>query len=270
MIVFPNAKINLGLHIVEKRPDGFHNIETIFYPVKGLTDVVEATPDDRFSFARTGIEIDGRPEDDLCVRAYKLMAARYGIPPVNMSVHKLIPPGAGLGGGSSDAAFVIQMLNDMFSLKTEKENLKKLAAESGSDCAFFIENRPCFAAGRGELLAPISVDLSGYRLLIVKPDIYVSTGEAYSKAKPEKPDNDLRNLMKLPVGEWRNLLINDFEKSVFAIRPEIGEIKRKMYDSGAEYASMSGSGASVFGLFKGDIPDTKIFSENYFVYSGYV
>jgi 4-diphosphocytidyl-2-C-methyl-D-erythritol kinase len=253
MIVFPNIKLNLGLHVVAKRADGYHNIETVFYPVEGLSDVVEIVPCKTFIFKQSGINVEGVEEDNLCVKAYRLLAEKFDIPPVEIHLHKTVPTGAGLGGGSSDAAFTLLCLNRLFNLNLDAETLKSFAFRLGSDCAFFILNRPSFASGRGEILKEISLDLQRFSLLIVKPQTQVGTAEAYAGIIPRKPAESLFEVISSPVNTWKNRLINDFESSVFRRFPEIKIIKNQLYEAGAIYASMSGSGASVFGLFEQNV-----------------
>jgi 4-diphosphocytidyl-2-C-methyl-D-erythritol kinase len=260
MISFPCAKINLGLNIISKRSDRYHNIETVFYPVHELTDVLEIVESDRFSFTQTGVRIDSATADNLCVKAYGILNRDFRLPPVSIHLHKIIPFGAGLGGGSADASLTIVSLNDIFDLGVSREQLKVYAAAAGSDCAFFIDNVPSFASGRGELLEPVDLNLSGLYLLLVKPDIHVSTGEAYRHVIPHIPGMPISEIIKLPVDEWRNKLCNDFEKSIFYLYPAIADIKYKMYELGAVYSSMSGSGATVFGLFR-EKPDHSMFED---------
>lgn len=248
MICFPNAKINLGLNVTEKRPDGYHNIETIFYPIP-VKDALEVVPAREFSFSQTGIAIDGPSEKNLVIKALNLLKEEFNIPPLEIHLLKAIPFGAGLGGGSSDAAFMLKLLNDFCNLGLEVDRLEALAASIGADCPFFIRNKPVFASGIGNLFSEVEVSLKGYTLCLVKPDIAVSTPEAYSLVKPAFPEVGIKEIVSKPIAEWRNLLVNDFEKSVFARYPQIEMIKETMYDSGAIYASMSGSGSSVFGLF---------------------
>jgi 4-diphosphocytidyl-2-C-methyl-D-erythritol kinase len=252
MILFPNCKINLGLHVVSKRTDGFHNIETIFYPVPfyDALEIIRAS-DDVFDFHATGLAIPGENGHNLCARAFKLLQPAFKLPMVKMHLHKVIPMGAGLGGGSSDGAFTLKLLNQLFDLGQDKEQLMFFARELGSDCSFFIENRPLFAYERGDRFESTQIDLSGLTLLLVFPGLHVSTAEAYSEVVPVKPEKSLKELMKLPVEQWKDLLVNDFERPVFKKRPVIGEIKQKLYDAGALYASMSGSGSAVYGLFSG-------------------
>ncbi len=258
MIAFPNAKINLGLHITEKRPDGYHNLETVFYPVP-LTDALEITGG-HGALHVSGIEVAGSPDDNLVMKAYRLLQREFSLPPVDIYLHKHIPSGAGLGGGSADAAFMLKMLNERFALGLTVELLEAYAATLGADCAFFIRNAPTFAEGIGNLFSPIDVSLKGYRLCIVKPEVFVSTRDAFARIRPHRPEFLLREVIGRPISEWRDALVNDFEESVFPQFPVIGEIKAEMYRQGAVYASMSGSGSSVFGLFRADsvCPDFQV------------
>lgn len=252
MICFPNAKINIGLLVTEKRPDGYHNIETLFYPTK-LYDVLEIVEDKRseqaYSWSCSGIPIDGKAEDNLCLKALMLLKQDYEIPPVKIHLHKVIPFGGGLGGGSADAAFTLTTLNDMFSLNISNAKLIEYAAIIGADCAFFIQNSACIATGIGNVLQQYSLSLSGKFLLLVKPDIHISTPEAYSGIKPKLPKQSLAQSLSQPIDTWKENVINDFEHSVFPNHPAIKAIKDKMYEEGAVYASMTGSGATVFGIF---------------------
>lgn len=250
MLVFPNAKINLGLHVIAKRTDGFHDIETVFYPVKGLVDILEILPDNALSLRQSGIAIEGSQDDNLCIKAYKMLAADFELPAVQIFLHKIIPAGGGLGGGSADASFTLSCLNKLFDLNLDVKTLKSYARRLGSDCAFFIDNQASTASGRGEILMPLSVNLQGLSLFLVKPDVHVNTAEAYSGITPRKPDEALAEIIADSVNTWKGRLVNDFETSVFRRFPEIGVIKNKLYDAGAIYAAMSGSGATVFGLFE--------------------
>lgn len=253
MITYPNAKINLGLNITEKRPDGYHNLETVFYPIP-LQDALEVKPldgENEYLLKIAGTQITGEPEDNLVIKAYRLLKQDYHhLPSIDIHMFKHIPTGAGLGGGSSDAAFMLKLLNEKFSLHISVSQLEEYAARLGADCAFFIQNKPVFASGIGNIFEPIELSLKGYYLVLVKPDIFVSTKEAYALVKPQKPQLSLKDIIHKPIEEWKNTMVNDFEKSVFHKFPEIAAIKDKLYDMGAIYASMSGSGASVFGLFK--------------------
>lgn len=251
MISYPNAKINIGLNVVERREDGYHNIETVFYPI-GLHDVLLVEPSETctdYSFSNSGINISGDPDDNLIIKTYRLIQEYYEIPPVDISLLKQIPFGAGLGGGSSDAAFMLKTLNELFELKITTEKLEELAAKLGADCPFFIQNEPVFATGIGNIFTPIELSLQGYWLLLVKPDVYVSTPIAYAGVTPAKPETPLPELLKLPIEEWKEKVVNDFEPSVFTKFPKIKELKEEIYKMGAKYASMSGSGSSVYGIF---------------------
>lgn len=255
MIVFPNIKINLGLSITEKRPDGYHNLETVFYPV-ALEDALEirALPeaDKKITLHQYGMEIAGNPEDNLVAKAYSLLDKEFHLPPVEIHLYKHIPSGAGLGGGSSDAAFMLKLLNGHFHLNLSEEQLEIYAATLGADCAFFIKNKPVYAEGIGNIFSPIELSLKGYQIMIVKPDVFVSTREAFANIHPHHPEYPVKEVIRRPVAEWKDILINDFEASVFPQHPVIGEIKQELYNQGALYASMSGSGSSVFGLFAPD------------------
>ncbi|MCA5006377.1 4-(cytidine 5'-diphospho)-2-C-methyl-D-erythritol kinase [Sphingobacterium bovistauri] len=249
MISFANAKINLGLSITEKRPDGYHNIETIFYPVQ-LYDVLEYNEAPEFSFEAYGIDIpDGG--DNLCTKAYDLLKKDFpNIPTLSIKLLKNIPVGAGLGGGSSDAAFVLKGLNVLRKLNLTSEQLKSYANRLGADCAFFIENKPLFAEGIGTKFSEVKVDLSQYFIVIVKPEIHISTAEAYSNITPQIPKVDLKRAIQLPIQEWKYYISNDFEIGIFDKHPIIQQVKNLLYEKGALYASMSGSGSAVYGIFE--------------------
>lgn len=263
MICFPNAKINIGLNIVEKRPDGFHNIETIFYPID-LKDVLEFVESDSMAFNNSGIAVDGDMDSNLCIKAYNILAKNHDLPKINIHLHKVIPFGAGLGGGSSDAAFMLNALNTHFDLNLTTDELKSYASEIGSDCAFFVENTPAFARGKGNMLNSISLDLKGYYLVLINPGIHISTPEAYANVVPQYPETSLKELIKRPIETWEDCICNDFENSIFPKYPEIKEIKDKLYRQGAVYAAMSGSGSSVFGIFKEPIDIKDEFSDCFF------
>ena len=254
MIVRPNCKINLGLNVVRKRIDGYHDIETVFYPAS-LSDVIEiqSSEDGVFHFSSSGLKIPGDSSSNLCVQAYNLMNAHFGIPPVTIRLEKIIPMGSGLGGGSSDGAFTLKALNEIFHLNLSNDQLKAFASRLGSDCTFFIDNLPAFAQGRGEKLEAVRLSLDGTFLMIVIPHVHISTSEAYAMIEPERPAISLREIVKTPVPEWKLKMVNDFEKPVIKKFPLIGKIKDLLYDKDALYASMSGSGSSVYGLFK-EIP----------------
>jgi 4-diphosphocytidyl-2-C-methyl-D-erythritol kinase len=271
MITFPNAKINLGLNVVEKRTDGYHNLETVFYPVplEDALEVVVAERAEGVTLSQTGIVLAGDCEDNLVVKAYRLLEREgYRLPAVDIFLHKGIPSGAGLGGGSADATFMLRMLNSSFSLNISDQQLENYSSRLGADCAFFVKNQPTFAEGIGDIFSPIELSLKGSRIVIVKPDIFVSTREAFSKITPQRAELSPREVVQRPVEEWRELLRNDFEASVFAIHPEIGYVKQQLYDAGAIYASMSGSGSSLFGIFApGSDPVLPAFPEGTFRFS---
>ena len=255
MTTYPNCKINLGLHVVGKRPDGYHDLETIFLPVHDLTDTLTIEPSDTLQMVQEGIVLDNVPEDNLCIKAWRLLHDEFDIPAVSIRLKKNIPFGAGLGGGSADAAFTLKMLNEMFVLGLGVADLERRAARLGADCAFFIQNRPAYATGIGDVLEPIECKVEGgeWKVVIEIPENeHVSTKEAYAGLNREffgtvRPD--LREAVKQPIGEWRRLIINDFEASVFPNHPAIAALKEDMYARGALYASMTGSGAAVFGIF---------------------
>ena len=257
MLTNPIAKINLGLNIVERRPDGYHNLETVFYPVP-ICDTLEVFEmDEQFpstvncDLKVTNIHIDGDEQRNLVVRAYNLLKQDFpSLPRVHTHLYKGIPTQAGMGGGSSDCGFMITLLNNMFGLELTDEQMINYSARLGADCAFFILNKPCYAEGIGEKLEPIALDLSGWYLAVVRPAIPVSTKEAFSLITPQHPAINCRDIVMQSVETWRDRLANDFERSVFALHPEIGAIKDRLYDLGAIYAAMSGSGSSLFGLFR--------------------
>lgn len=249
MIAFPPCKINLGLNILRRRADGYHDIETCFYPVP-WTDILEIIRSDTFDFAVSGLPVPGPVADNLCVRAYEILEKDLKIGPVKMHLHKTIPMGAGLGGGSSDAAHVLRLLNELFMVNLGNERLKEYASLLGSDCAFFISGKPAFATGRGEQLQELTVDLENEFLVIIAPEIHVATAAAYANVTPGRPDIPCNRIVsEMPVSEWKNNLRNDFEASVFRQHPIIDHIKQSLYHAGASYAGMSGSGAAVFGIF---------------------
>ena len=257
MITFPIAKINLGLNVVEKRPDGYHNLQTVFYPVP-IKDALEVmVMDEKFpseydcDLKVTTIAIDGDEQRNLVVRAYQLLKQDFpNLPRIHTHLWKGIPTQAGMGGGSSDCAYMLLLLNQLFQLGLTDEQLIQYAAKLGADCAFFILSRPCYAEGIGEKLRPIDLSLSSYHIAVVRPDIPVPTKEAFSRIHPHYPAQSCRDTVLQPVETWHETLVNDFEESVFALYPEIGAIKQQLYDMGATYAAMSGSGSALFGLFK--------------------
>lgn len=260
MIIFPNAKINIGLNIVNRRPDGYHNLETVFYPVK-ISDALEVVESDQLSFESSGLGIPGSVEDNLCIKGYHLLKKEFDLPPVKIHLHKHIPIGAGLGGGSADAAFFIRLLNQKFELNMSDDRMIDYAKKLGADCAFFIQNKPVFAFERGDEFEPIRLDLSDYKIVVVMPPVQISTAEAFGGIKPEIPKHSLMELINLPVAEWRKFIKNDFEATIFKNHPVIRGVKASLYEAGAIYASMSGSGAAVFGIFE-NTPDLSELEKN--------
>lgn len=271
MVVFPNCKINLGLHVVSKRKDGYHNIETIFYPVP-LKDALEIIPSEtKTIFTASGIPIDAHPENNLCTRAYQLMAKSFYIPPVKIHLHKLIPYGAGLGGGSSNAAFTINTLDKLFELDIPTKQKLEIASKIGADCAFFIQNKAIMAKGIGNIFSEVSLNLTGYYFVIVKPGFGISTKEAYSGVRINEKVLSLDEIVAQPINKWKDLLTNDFEPHIMACNPEIKTIKQKLYNYGAVYASMSGSGSAVYGLFDKKIDVKELFlKKDFFVFQSYL
>ena len=271
MILFANCKINIGLDILIHRPDGYHDIETLMFPVRGLCDAVEVLPAPLDSFSCAGLTVDCPPEKNLCMKALHLLRQRYGIGPVKLNLLKTVPFGAGLGGGSSDAAHTIRLLDRLFSLNLPDTTLESLAAELGSDTAFFIRNRPAIASGRGEILTAWQSDdstpraLAGKHLVILKPDFGVGTAEAYRGVSPHIPEIPLRERLNAPLQQWKELIVNAFEPSVFALYPTLKNLKEKLYDMGALYASLSGSGSALYGIFESPVPRS-LFATECFVY----
>jgi len=264
MLCFPNAKINLGLHVVEKRKDGYHHIETCFYPIS-LHDALEIVPASEFSFTQVGLSLNSSLSDNLVMRALNLYKKQYDLPPLSVYLKKAIPFGAGLGGGSADAAFMLKLLNAYTAQNLHDDELAKIAVEIGADCPFFIQNKPIIASGIGNIFESIELSIKGYMLCIIKPDIVVSTKEAYNSVIPANPSIPLRKIIQMPVKEWKQHLTNDFEPVIFHKYPVIADIKAYLYSQGAIYAAMSGSGSAVFGLFEKDInlsfPDCFVWKE---------
>ena len=253
MLTFPTAKINIGLQVTERRPDGYHNLDTVFYPIPindALEVIVAEGADYDCRLHISGITIEGDTDNNLVVRAYRLLATDYTLPSVDIYLHKHIPTGAGLGGGSADASFMLRLLNEMFELGITTEKLEAYAARLGADCPFFITGNPVYATGIGNEFHSIDLDLSGWHIVVVKPDVFVSTKEAYSMVRPEKPAVTLDAKIVRPIAEWKDTISNDFEKGIFALHPELASIKAKLYELGATYAAMSGSGSALFGLFE--------------------
>lgn len=250
MVVFPNCKINLGLHVTRKRPDGFHDLETVFYPID-LKEVLEIIGNEQVSMQITGLPVEGNIDNNLCIKAYRLLKNDFpDLGPVKMHLHKVVPMGAGLGGGSADGAFMLIVLNKFFQLQLSENQLLQYALQLGSDCPFFIINKPCFATGRGEKLDPVSIDLSNYTMVLINPKIHVSTKDAFANLTPATPEKNLQEIIKQPIATWKDELRNDFESSIFPLHPAIKEVKKRLYSLGAVYAAMSGSGSSVFGIFE--------------------
>lgn len=248
MILFPNAKINIGLYVTEKRPDGFHNLESAFFPIN-WNDILEITPQDKFEFSSSGLSISGKMEDNLCYRAYQLLAQEHSIPGVHIHLHKIIPMGAGLGGGSSDAAFTLMGLRDLFELPLSNADLVPYAQQLGSDCAFFLLNSPAFGVGKGDELTVLNNNIQAKYIVLVYPKMAISTQEAYANISVSPAKNHLPDVLKKPIEEWKSLVHNDFEDSVFPKYPVLKDIKEDLYQLGAVYAAMSGSGSTLFGLF---------------------
>jgi 4-diphosphocytidyl-2-C-methyl-D-erythritol kinase len=269
MIVFPNCKINLGLHILQKRQDGFHDLETVFYPIP-LQDALEIiqnpSPAREIEFTSSGLNVDTGKEENICVKAYRLLKKDFEqLPSVKLHLHKVIPTGAGLGGGSSDGAFTLMLLNKKFSLGLSENQLIHYALQLGSDCPFFIKNKPCYATGRGENMQDISLDLSNYKLVLVNPGIHINTAWAFSKITPVKERMSTREIIQKPIETWKQFLKNDFEEVVFREHPEVKAIKEQFYQQGAIYASMSGSGSTVYGLFEKSAHPQFSFPSHYFL-----
>lgn len=270
MVLFPNCKINLGLQIKDKRADGFHSLETVFLPVP-LTDALEVvqTETKDCSLTVTGISIDAHAEDNICVKAYRLLQQHFSqLPGISIHLHKVIPSGAGLGGGSADGAFMLQLLNRKFNLGLTSESLIPLALQLGSDCPFFILNQPSYATSRGEIMEPIQLLLNGYELVLVNPRIHVNTGWAFKQLQADRPHHNITEVISHPVTEWNGQLVNDFEKPVFAAHPEIAAILDQLYAQGAVYAAMSGTGSTVFGIFTKGFKLSGSFPGHYFTWQG--
>ncbi|HLK27384.1 MAG TPA: 4-(cytidine 5'-diphospho)-2-C-methyl-D-erythritol kinase [Puia sp.] len=250
MVSFPNCKINLGLHITEKRADGYHNLETIFYPIN-LKDVIEIIHSKKFEFNISGLKVDGNESDNLCSKAYHLLKKDFpSLPDIKIWLHKHIPMGAGLGGGSADGAFTLKLINDRFHLNLSSNQLIGYASQLGSDCPFFILNKPSFATGRGEILELINLDLSDYSFVLIYPGIHISTNWAFSQIKPHSSTKNLKEIIQLPTELWKQELKNDFEEPVLKKYAELNSIKEKLYEAGALYVSMTGSGSAFYGIFK--------------------
>jgi len=249
MISFPNAKINLGLHVLAKREDGYHDLESCFYPIP-WRDSLEIILSETFSFESYGLKIPGDASENLCIKAYELIKTEFDIPPIDIHLLKSIPMGAGLGGGSADGAFMLKLLKEHFKLEISISKLQEYALQLGSDCPFFIENKPVIAKGRGEVFEQINLDLTGYFLALKNPGSHISTKEAFAGISPTNPELRIPEVLQRPIHQWRENLVNDFETSIFPNHPEIGKLKDDMYSAGALYASMTGSGSTVYGIFE--------------------
>lgn len=258
MVTFPGCKINLGLHILRRRPDGYHDISTCFMPVP-WSDILEVLPSESFAFSLSGLAIPGSVDENLCVKAWQLLSADFRLPGIQGHLHKIVPMGAGLGGGSADAASMLRLVDRTFALNLSAERLAEYALRLGSDCPYFLLEKPAIGQGRGEVLEPIPLSLKGYFLLIVVPPVHISTAEAYAGVTPKTPGEDLQTILKRPLKEWKNKLVNDFESSVFGKFPEVAGIKEKLYGHGAVYASLSGSGSAVYGLFSQEVSFEELF-----------
>lgn len=266
MLAFPTCKINLGLRITEKRPDGFHNLQSCFYPV-GWGDVLEIIPANSFAFSSSGLPIPGDASQNLCIKAYNLLKTDFDLPPVQMHLHKLVPIGAGLGGGSSDASFTLTLLNNQFALGLSSAQMEDYARLLGSDCAFFVQNRPVYCTEKGDVFSEIALDLSGYYIVLVYPNLAISTAEAYAGIRPRPTEHSLKDQLEAPIDTWRTTVHNDFEDSLFPRYPVLAQIKAQLYESGAVYASMSGSGSTVYGIFQAPVAIPNQFS-TYRVWKG--
>ncbi|MEX2484509.1 MAG: 4-(cytidine 5'-diphospho)-2-C-methyl-D-erythritol kinase [Brumimicrobium sp.] len=256
MISFPICKINLGLNITTKRKDGYHEIVSLMYPIE-IQDILEVVSSSSFKFTCSGLEIPGDSSSNLCVKAFEILNSQYDLTPVHIHLYKNIPMGGGLGGGSADGAYTLMLLNEFFKLGISNDNLRNLAASLGSDCPFFIENKPQIASGRGEVLKPFDISLKGKILVLVNDGTHISTAEAYNGIRPKLPKNKFENVLKMSMEDWRFNLVNDFEETIFKAHPQLEKYKSLLYDSGAIYASMTGSGSTMFGIFdrKPDLPE---------------
>lgn len=268
MILFPNCKINLGLHILRKKEDGFHDLETVFYPIP-LVDALEIIQADDSgkepTITLTGLPVEVKPRENICIKAWKILKKDFDLPPIKIHLHKAIPIGGGLGGGSADGAFTLLLLNKKFNLNIGEEKMIEYALQLGSDCPFFISNRPCYATQRGEILKPIQLDLSSYNMVLINPLIHIDTSWAFSQIHPEEYRTSILEIIQRPLETWKENLVNDFEELIFHEHPSIKEIKEQLYTNGAIYASMSGSGSSVYGIFPKNANPVFDLPENYFI-----
>lgn len=270
MLLLPNCKINIGLNIVSKRSDGYHNLETVFFPIP-LRDNLEfkeiENEDVPYRLVSGGVPIEGKPEDNLIVKVYLDMKAEFNLPALELSLYKNIPMGAGLGGGSSDAAAMMKGLNEAYNLQLSAEDMEKRLAKFGADSPFFVRNKPAYATGIGDELTNCNVSLKDKFIVLVKPDVFVSTKEAYAHVTPKLPAIPLAEAIKLPIETWKEQIVNDFEQSVFPFHPELPAIKQTLYDMGAVYASMSGSGSTMYGIFNRPTPEANEVFDKCFVYT---
>lgn len=268
MLLLPNCKINIGLNVVSRRPDGYHNLETVFYPIPLRDDLeIKLLPESEnlpYRLTQNGAKIEGEPKYNLVVKVYEAMKREFDLPPIDIFLYKHIPMGAGLGGGSSDAASMMMAVNELFDLRLSADDMEHRIAPFGADCAFFIKNVPAYATGIGDQLTPIHLSLSGKYIVLVKPDIFVSTKEAYAHVTPQPAQYPLAKAIELPIECWRDKVVNDFETSVFPNHPTLVAIKRTLYDMGALYAAMSGSGSTLYGIFDRPVPEaTTVFKEHF-------
>lgn len=270
MLVQPNCKINIGLNVVERRSDGYHNLETIFYPIplRENLEIKELTDSDKeFNLRLPGIQVSGEPTDNLVIKVYLSLKKEFNLPPLDIELYKKIPMGAGLGGGSSDAAFMMKALNEVYDLQLSDSEMEKRVSSFGADCAFFIKNKPAYATGIGDQLTPCSLSLKNKFIVLVKPDVFISTREAYSNIKPHPAEHNLLESVAAPIETWKYTIKNDFEDSVFPNHIELLAIKQTLYDMGALYAAMSGSGSTIFGLFDRPTPEATTVFAKHFVFN---
>jgi 4-diphosphocytidyl-2-C-methyl-D-erythritol kinase len=260
MLSFPNCKINIGLNITHKREDGFHDLETIFYPIYNYKEALEIIEAKEFSIKTTGTNLQIDVEANIVTKAFRIIKNEYKIPNIKIHLHKTLPFGAGLGGGSADASFMLQLLNKNFELNISEEQLLNFALQLGSDCPFFIKNKPMYAQGRGEIFEEINLNLAGKFICVITPNMHISTADAFKNIKPNIPKQNLKNLVEQPIQNWQDTIVNDFEKTVFIAHPKLTLIKKNLYANGALYASLSGSGSSVYGIFENEI-DTHFLSK---------
>lgn len=269
MLLLPNCKINIGLNVVSRRPDGYHNLETVFYPIplRENLEFKELKDSDKpYNLILGGVPIEGNAEDNLVVKVFLSLKEEFDLPPLEIELYKKIPMGAGLGGGSSDAAFMMKGLNEAFDLGLSDEDMEKRMARFGADCAFFIKDNPAYATGIGDILSPTALSLKDKYIVLVKPDVFVSTKEAYANITPQPAQTPLLEAIAQPIEQWKDTVVNDFENSVFPNHPELPAIKQTLYDMGALYAAMSGSGSTIFGIFDRPTPEVDSVFKKHFVF----